>query len=246
MNWNIVRPLVIAHRGVAGEAPENTMPSFRLAHEQQCDAIELDVHLTGDDQIVVCHDDTVDRTTDGKGRIREMTLEQIRRLDAGSWFDSQYTGERIPLLSEVLEWLPPEIGLNIELKDSADGSLESRVIDTVRDFDRMESVLFTSFDHKMLYRLKKQAPEARIGLVYGGRLRNPGHLVRNFGLEVFSVHPHYQMIDKEDIDDLRQIGIHVFVWTVNRPDEIRQMVDCGVSGVITDFASRMREIVSTD
>lgn len=242
MIWNKIEPLAVAHRGAAGVAPENTMTSFKTAYEQDCDAIELDVHLTFDQEIVVCHDDTVNRTTNGKGRIRALTLDQIRQLDAGSWRDLQFTGEKIPRLSEVLEWLPLDIGLNIELKDSAGGMLETQVINMVRKFDRMESVLFTSFDHKMLYRLKKQAPEAKIGLVYGAKLLNPMQLVQDFGLEVFSLHPNYRMIDKADVETLKQHGLQVFVWTVNQANDIQQMKEIKVSGIISDYVSRVKEI----
>jgi len=111
MNWeNKKTPLVITHRGAAGEAPENTLASFQLALEQKCDMMELDIEITMDEQFIICHDDSVNRTTDGAGLIREMTVQQLKGLDAGSWFDPAFTGERLPLLEEVFELVPPSIG----------------------------------------------------------------------------------------------------------------------------------------
>jgi glycerophosphoryl diester phosphodiesterase len=243
MNWNVNRPIIIAHRGVAGEAPENTMASFQLAMEQQCDFIELDIHLNKDEHIVVCHDETIDRTTSGNGKIIDLTLSELKSVDAGSWFNSSYAGQQIPLLSEVLDYIPPEMVLNIEIKQSYDGRLEKLTADLIRQYDRMDSVLFTSFDHKLLYRLKQYAPEARIGLVYGTMLANPLQLIKDFGLEVYSIHPHYEMITAYDIAAIRSHGCQVFVWTVNNQKDMKILLRHNVSGIITDYASRMRSLV---
>jgi len=234
-------PLVIGHRGAAGEAPENTLASFRRAVDRQCDIIELDVHLSRDGFPVVCHDPTIDRTTDGRGAIRDKTVDELRDCDAGSWFDRRFAGERIPLLSEVLELVPPNIVLNVELKHGWDGRLETHVLRCVREHGRMDSVLFSSFDHRMLHRLKKAAPEASIGLVYAARLLDPVKLVRDFGEEVFSVHVDGPLTDREEIARLKAGGWLAVVWTLNEPDQVREAVAAGASGIVTDYPGAVRE-----
>ncbi len=240
MNWNRNMPWVFAHRGASGEAPENTLASFRQAILQQCDVIELDIHLTSDGHVVVCHDETLDRTTDRSGAIAELTLEEIRRADAGSWFDPAFAGERIPLLQEVLELVPAEIGLNIELKMSCGGRLEEAAIKLLRENGRLDSVLFSSYDHKLLHRIKQQAPEARISLVYDFKPLHPLSLIRDFGLDVFAVSLYHGMVEQEDVEAIRKHGKHVIVWTVNQEPAMRRMLDCGVSGIITDHPALLK------
>jgi len=234
-------PLVIAHRGAAGQAPENTPSAFRLAIGQGCDMIELDVQLTADDEIVVCHDDTADRTTNGSGLLRDMTLEQIRRLDAGAWYSPEYADERIPTLGEVFELVPSDVGINIELK-CADNRIIRLLPALIREYGRTESVVISSFHHRLLHRLKTAAPNLRIGLLYTALLRDPVKLVRDFGLDVWSVHPHHALIEPEDIAALRANGQRVYPWTVNDPDAMKRLLAQGVSGIITDYPDRLRQL----
>src|SRR5690554_5973778 len=124
--------IVIGHRGCAAEAPENTLASFSLALQQKCDAIELDIQLSADNDIVVCHDRTIDRTTDRRGPVRQLTTAELKQADAGKWFDVKYAGERIPLLEEVLDLVPPSVELNIEIKNSCDGEIEPRLVDLLK------------------------------------------------------------------------------------------------------------------
>ncbi|MBA2938865.1 glycerophosphodiester phosphodiesterase [Paenibacillus sp. CGMCC 1.16610] len=243
MNWQNAKTLVLAHRGSASEAPENTMAALRLALQQQCDAIELDIHLTKDGEIVVCHDETLDRTTNLRGCIGEMTLADIRQADAGSWFSDQYAGEPVPLLREVLELVPLEIGLNVELKLSYGGSIEHKVVALLREYGRLSSVIFSSFDHRMLYRLKQLAPEARISLVYAGKLLRPLRLIEDFELEVEAVSLHHAMVEREDVMAIRNSGRQVIVWTVNEEEAMKRMLECGVSAIITDYPAKLRRIV---
>lgn len=243
MNWNRNTPWVIGHRGAMGEAPENTLASFRKAMDQQCDLIELDIHLTCDGHVVVCHDETLDRTTDRSGAIGELTLEEIRQADAGSWFDPAYAGERIPLLQEVLELVPAEIGLNIELKQSYGGRMEDAVLRLLRDNERLDSVLFSSYDHKLLYRIKQKAPEARISLVYDFKPLHPVRLIHDFGLDVFSVSLYHGMVEQEDVETIHGDAKRVLVWTVNQEPAMRGMLDCGVSGIITDYPAVLKRMI---
>lgn len=243
MNWNFEGTWIVAHRGAAGEAPENTLAAFRLALEQHCQAIELDIHLTHDKEIVVCHDETLDRTTNRSGVIGELSLEEIRQADAGSWYAPAFAGEKIPLLREVLELVPLDIVLNIELKQSYDGRIEEKVIELLREFDRLDSVVFSSYDHKMLYRIKQIAPEVRISLVYDAKLLHPLGVIEDFGLDVFSVSLHHVMVDLDDVAAIRESGRHVIVWTVNEEQAMERMLECKVSGIITDYPAMLGKVI---
>ena len=237
------KPLVIGHRGAAGEAPENTIASFRRAVERQCDMIELDVHLSRDGVPVVCHDATIDRTTDGCGAIRDMTVAELRAYDAGVRFGREFAGERIPLLVEALELIPPHIEVIIELKHGWNGRLEEHVLRCVRDRDRMRSVLFASFDHRMLYRLKRTAPEARIGLVYMAALLDPVKLVRDFGERVEAVSVCGALTNRDEIARFQAEGWRVIVWTLNKPDEILQAAEARADGIVTDVPGLARQLL---
>ncbi|MDQ0896529.1 glycerophosphodiester phosphodiesterase family protein [Paenibacillus sp. V4I7] len=141
--------LVIAHRGAKGEAPENTMAAFRLGLEQGCDAIELDIHLSKDGEIVVIHDDTMHRTTDISGKVNELTLAELKQADAGRWFHEKYAGERVPLLEEVFDLVPANIMINVEVKYSYGRKLESALVELMRRKNRIHNVVVSSFDHKV-------------------------------------------------------------------------------------------------
>ena len=155
------KPVIFAHRGASGEAPENTLAAFKLGLAQGCDAFELDVHLSKDGQIVVIHDGTIDRTTDGLGAVNEMTVEELKAFDAGSWFDEKYRGERIPLLEEVFDITPGHIIINIEIKGSYNGQLEPALIDLLKKRDRLDTVVISSFDWKSLRYIKELEPGSK-------------------------------------------------------------------------------------
>ncbi|ALS29923.1 glycerophosphodiester phosphodiesterase [Paenibacillus cisolokensis] len=236
--------LVIAHRGAKGEAPENTLGAFRLGLAQGCDAIELDVHLSKDGEVVVCHDFTLDRTTDKTGFIHDMTVAELKRADAGRWFHESYEGERIPLMEEVFDLVPPGIMINIEMKHSYGRKLEQALVELIRRKDRLRDVVVSSFDHKSLLYLKLLEPEIRIGLLYDANVVSHSGLAALTGLPVYSLHPSYRRIDKEDVRDCVRQGLQVYPYTINDEGQMRQAIDAGVSGIITDFPGRLRQLLS--
>ena len=152
--------MVIGHRGAAGDAPENTVASIREALRQDADAIEVDLHQSLDGVVVAIHDDTVDRTTDGEGKVANLTVAQLKELDAGAWFDIEYPGQRIPTLDEVLAATPPETTLILELKRGSDvyPGIEARVIDTLRSAGRT-NVILKSFSVEVLAAFERLGPE---------------------------------------------------------------------------------------
>lgn len=237
------QPLVIGHRGAASIAPENTWASFRTAIEEGADGIELDIHLSADGKLIVIHDDTVDRTTDGSGEVWKMTAEELRKLDAGAWFDERFRGERLPLLEEVFALVPPGLLINIEIKGSYGGKLEEELSRMLDAEGRSHRVVVSSFDHKILQRLKRLRPATAIGLLYSA---NPvTHLGLTTGMqgEVTSFHPHHRLIGESDITELRRAGYAVYPYTPNREEDWRRLVRAGASGIITDRPGELRELL---
>lgn len=239
----MTKPLVIAHRGAAGEAPENTLGSFRLALEQGADAIELDVHLSRDGELIVCHDHTIDRTTTGSGAIRELTVSELKRADAGVKFAAAFEAERLPLLEEVFALVPPHVMINVENKDFADDGVAHKLYELLKRTDRIDGVVVSSFNHKSLARLKRLAPEVRVGLLYASDHVNHRRMAEAAGMPVYSLHPHYHGIDAEDIADAAANGIRVYPWTVNGEKDMKRLIAAGASGIITDYPGRLKRLL---
>lgn len=238
------QPMIIAHRGAKGMAPENTLAAFRLGLDQGCEGIELDIHLTADGEIVVCHDDTLDRTTDGKGRIYDKTLEEIKRYDAGSWYSDSFRGEKVPTLGEVFDVIPDSIMVNVEVKESYGGQIELKLADFLRRRKLLERVVVSSFDHKCVRRIKLLEPLTKIGLLYQNKLHDPAAYAGTFDVEVYSIHPHFRMIDAEDVAKAAGLGYRVYPWTANDEQDLRALIDYGVSGIITDYPGRLKNLLS--
>ncbi|GGA32281.1 glycerophosphoryl diester phosphodiesterase [Kroppenstedtia guangzhouensis] len=235
---------IFAHRGFSAAAPENTMAAFRLAAEAGADGLELDVHLSKDREVVVIHDETVSRTTDGKGKVRELTLEELRRLDAGSRFGREFAGEKIPLLHEVLELaVQKNLWLNIELKNNKfpDPALEEKVLELTARFGLTRKVIFSSFNHYSLRRLKEKQPEVDTALLYMARLIEPWHYADRVGAD--SLHPYWPTVTEEVIRSCRERGLNLRPFTVNQAREMRRLIRLGVNGIITDKVSLLSELL---
>ncbi|OCT12225.1 glycerophosphodiester phosphodiesterase [Paenibacillus pectinilyticus] len=241
---NRQKPIVIGHRGSAGEAPENTLASFALAVEQGADGIELDVQLTKDGEIVVCHDLTLDRTTNGSGYIGEKLWEDLKHLDAGSWFSEAFTGERIPLLRQVFDLLPRGFLINVEVKHAYEGKMEKALLALLREIDRWEDIVISSFDHKVIHRIKQAQPNAKVGVLYAANLIDHAAYARQLGVDVFSLHPYHQCIEQEDVRAAASAGLAVYPYTVNHTADYKRMIAADVTGIITDYPARLREFLA--
>lgn len=223
-------PAVIAHRGASASAPENTLAAFRLALEHQADGIELDVHLSADGHLVVIHDDDLDRTTTGTGKVGQLTLEEIRAADAGN-------GEKVPTLDEVLTLIQDKMWINIELKGFAPYSplLPEKILTLVTTHGLGKKIIYSSFDPRLLIQIHKLQPDAKVGLLLYPGL--DGTLVR-WLFEPFvrpwSLHPHFSLARPKFMRRARRKGLAVLCWTVNQPKEIRRLTDLGAWGIITD------------
>lgn len=237
-------PLVIAHRGAAGEAPENTLAAFQLALDQGCDGFELDVHLSKDGEIIVIHDATLDRTTNGTGKVQEMTLTELRRFDAGCKFSSNYAGEQIPLLEEVFALSPSELIINVEVKGGIGCGMEEALVALLRTANRLETVIVSSFDHKCLATMKQIEPTIKVGLLYNLRTLHHWKLPEVAGCDVYSLHPNMSWLDAEDVNAALEKGFSIYPWTVNAEASLRQAIAYGVSGIITDYPGRARDLLN--
>lgn len=238
-----MNPLIMAHRGASGNAPENTMAAFQLAVDEGADGIELDVHLSKDGEIVVIHDDTLNRTTNGTGNVHEKDLAELKTYDAGSWFDPKFSEERIPLLQEVIDILPESVFLNIEIKNSpiVHTGIEQKLVDLLEKNNRLNDTIISSFDHESLYTIKKLAPELKIGIIYNVNFANTLEYVKTFKeAEVYSLHPNYKIIYNRDIDPFLDAGLQVYPYTINDEQLAKDLHAKGVNGLITNYPTKIR------
>jgi len=239
MSWleQLPQPVIFAHRGASAWAPENTLAAFRLAVEHGAPAIELDVKLTADRQVVVLHDQTVNRTTDGLGDLRKFTLAELRRLDAGSSYSAQYKDERIPTLAEVFEAVGEQIFINIELANysSTMDHLADLVAGLVRKYTMQDRVMFSSFHPLNLVSVRRLFPKTPAGLL---AFEGPsGRVARGlFGRLITPdiIHPYYQDVNEQFIARQKQFHRRVHVWTVDDPKEMLRLASLGVDGIFTN------------
>lgn len=233
------RPLVWAHRGASGYAPENTVPAFKLAAEMGADGVELDVQMTRDGEIVVCHDETIDRTSDGAGWIRDFTLAELKALhfDNGN---KAYEGVRIPTMQEVFDALrETSLTVNIELKTGICfyQGLEEAIVALVKKNGYEDRVIYSSFNHYSVMKIKEIDPRAKTGFLYGdGPLDMPSYALTH---GVDALHPAlYNLQYPGFMDECRKSGIEVNVWTVNEEQYLLFCRDLGVHAVITNYPEK--------
>jgi glycerophosphoryl diester phosphodiesterase len=226
-------PLVGGHRGNPAEHPENTMASFRSAIELGVDMIECDVHLSSDGQLVVIHDHTLDRTTDGTGLVAQHTLAELRRLDAGG-------GERLPVLPEVCELARDRVGLCIEIKQIQIPypGLEEQLVACLGQLGMLEQTAVISFHHGAVKRLKELEPRVAVGVIEGARPIDPVGIMRGAGADIYS--PHYGAMDPQLVEEIHAAGGVVGVWTVDDAAAVAWCQACRPDSV---FTNRPREIL---
>ncbi len=233
-----------AHRGASAYAPENTIPAFRLALDQGAEGIELDVQRTADGALVVIHDETIDRTSNGFGRVKDLTLEDLRRMDFSNGFIG-HRNVRIPTFTEILDLIRPTGAiLNVELKNAIEPypGLEVEAAAMVADAGMTDRVLFSSFNHISLAGLRGVVPPSQIGLLYSDGLYNPWQYARWIGAG--ALHPDWTALRQPDYVWLaHEAGIKVHVWTVDEERDVAHAVEIGVDSVVTNFPDRARRVV---
>lgn len=238
------RPIVYAHRGASGVCPENTMSAFRRAVEMGATGIETDAQMSRDGVLVICHDEKVDRTTSGSGLLASKTLDELKSLDAGSWFGSSFAGERIPTLEELLG-LVAEAGitLNIEIKSGVVlyPGIEAALVGLVRRYGLAGRVIFSSFNHYSLVECKRIAPDIPTGILYMEGLVDPWVYAKYVGVN--ALHPLFHGVRAELVAGAHEAGLLVNPWTVDDPKQIAGMLQCGVDGIISNYPNRVLEVL---
>jgi glycerophosphoryl diester phosphodiesterase len=250
-------PRAIAHRGASGHAPENTLAAFVLAADMGADGIELDVHLTADGEVVVIHNDTVDATTNGRGRVSQMTLGELQALDAGGWYSARYADERIPTLAEVFEAVGQRTLINVEIKVEKDvhlarerrpEQLETELVRLIDDHKMSKSVLISCFSPAPLVRVRRLSPGLPLGFLCA---RSPGRshlwlprLIRTWVVEYDALHPALTMVDSACIAWARRHRLPMHVWTVNAVQDMQRMCVLDIEGIITNYPDRLKKVLS--
>lgn len=234
-----------AHRGAAGHRPENTIASFAYALELGATGIETDVQMTKDGHLVLIHDETLKRTAGTPDWVKDLTLEEVRSHEAGSWYHEDYRGEKIPTLEELLELVKgTDTIVNLELKNGfvQYPELERKVIDMVRAYGLAERTIISSFNHYSLVDCKKIAPEIRTGILYGEGLYEPWEYAKNIGAE--ALHAFHYAVRPEFVAAASEQGVVYNPFTVNEKHEMAGLIKAGVAGIITDYPDRLAELLS--
>ena len=226
---------ILAHRGASKIAPENTAIAFQKAFEIGADGIEFDVHLTKDKKLVVIHDERVDRTTNGIGYIKDLSLREIKKLDAGSYFSPEFAKERVLTLEEALEFARDFKLINIEIKNIIIRyqDIERELISIIKGMKLENRVICSSFNHYSIALIKNISPEIKTGLLYVSALYQPWIYAETLGAE--AIHPHYYSISFDIINACHENNIKVNVWTVDDKNTIKQMISNQVDTIITNY-----------
>lgn len=238
--------MIVAHRGFSGVAPENTMIAFKKAIEVGSDMVELDVRLSKDGEVVVIHDETLERTTTGKGRVTEKTIEELKTLDAGSKFHPSFSGERIPKLREALELAKGKVLVNIELKVGDYGQwtildLADRALEEAERVGMLNQAIFSSFDPSALERVLKKNPSAQVAFLYNRFWSFPQEVTG--GRPFSTLNCRKSVLTHENIFRAHQEGIRIGVYTLNTEEEMEKFIDMKVDAIITDYPDRLINIL---
>ena len=234
--------LVIAHRGASGYAPENTMAAFRRAVAMGVTFMETDLHLSRDARFVAIHDDTLDRTTTGRGAVHDLTLGELRKLDAGSWFGSEFAGERLPTLEEILEFARKhDVVFYLELKPVGSWGGEHALIGALRETGEIPRVVVISFDAAILASLRKTEPTLMTGLLYDGQSVDAA-LQKALEIGARQLALRGDLASPAILKEARRNDVQVVCWTVNHPAHMRLLMEAGVDGIMSDYPDRLLEL----
>jgi len=219
--------ICFAHRGASGHEPENTLSAVEKAIVLGADWIEVDVYAV-EGELIVIHDERLERTTNGIGSVMDKTLAHLRSLDAGK-------GQRIPTLREVFDSVDRRVGMNVELKGTRTAGLAVSLLNEYVNKKgwNYDQFILSSFNHHELAKVKELDPQIKVGIIIGGRYRRYKKFTRRF--TTYSLHPHIDLVTAELITDAHQRGLKVFVYTVNQPDKIARLEAMGADGVFTDL-----------
>lgn len=235
-----------AHRGFSGKYPENTMLAFRKAVEAGADGIEFDVHFTKDKEVVIIHDETIDRTTDGSGEVESYTYDELCSFNAYGSFEGQFEFQKIPTLREYFEFIAPIDGFmtNIELKTGIKEypGIEKAVLEIIDEFDLRDRIIISSFNHFSVLRFKKIASDVKCGFLEESRIIDFGAYASKYGVEY--VHPLYKCLTDDVFNEIKSNGISINTWTVNDEESVRFLVENNVNAVISNYPDMVNKVLN--
>lgn len=239
--------LNIAHRGFSGKYPENTMLAFKKAVESGADGIELDVHFTKDGQLVVIHDELIDRTTNAKGYVVDYTVDELMQFDASAAFVGKYGVNHIPTLREYFEFIKPIDAFitNIELKTGVNEypGIEKAVLNMIEEFGLEDRIIISSFNHYSVMRAKALNPKIKCGFLEGSWIIDFGDYTKKYGIEC--IHPFFKTLTKETVREMKDNGIEINTWTVNDEKQVESLYNLGVDAVIGNFPDMVKRVIDS-
>ncbi len=240
-----MKTLIYAHRGASGYAPENTLEAFELAVKQGADGVELDVHLSKDGELVVAHDENIDRVSNGTGAIADMKLSEIRKFVFNA-LHPEYQDAHAPTLKEVFELLRPTgLQVNVELKNSVNPyqGMEEKVLALAEEMGMTDRVIYSSFNHHSLLTVKRINPAAVCGVLYGCCMVRPWEYALRIGVD--AIHPHFRELTfvKDECEQAHRAGIRVNTWTVNNEREMKMAYEAGADILITNYPDRAKACI---
>ena len=234
--------IVTAHRGASHAAPENTLSAMAAAVEAGAEFAELDVRLTADGQVVLMHDRTLDRTTNGTGDLWDFSMDELRALEAGSWFSEEFDGEPIPTLREVMRFAKGQLKLNIEIKTSREEpAIAAAVVDIIRSEECGADCMVTSFSREIVEEVKRIAPEIRTGFIFGEDYPDD---VFDGNWDLLSCY--HEVVDSAFVARAKQSGKSVHVWTVDERDLMLRLIRLGIDGIISNRPALLREVIAEE
>lgn len=238
---------VWAHRGASGYAPENTLEAFQLAAKMGADGVELDVQMSKDGQLVVVHDERIDRVSDGNGFVKDFSLAELKRFDFSKLFPD-YETVKIPTLLEVYELLKDtDLYINVELKNGCIfyNGLEERLIALEKHMGMQDRILYSSFNHYSIKRMKELAPHVKTGILYCDGIFGAASYGSQLGAD--ALHPSYYNLHYPEFEhEAYKYGLSVNVWTVNSQEAAEECLKKNVDGIITNYPDKMRHWIGSD
>ncbi|MGD0962318.1 MAG: glycerophosphodiester phosphodiesterase family protein [Candidatus Acidiferrales bacterium] len=235
-------PWVVAHRGASGHAPENTFAAFQRAVELGATFIETDLHVTRDGRFVAIHDSTVSRTTNGSGEVREFTLDDLRQVDAGQWFDREFMGERVPTLEEILEFSRKhDVVFYLELKYAAVSGMDHALVAALQKAQSAPHTIVISFDPATLAPLRRLDPSLMTGLLVDKANTDCIQVAVDLGARQLC--PQVSSVTPKLVEEAHRADLQVVTWTANSMADMRAMIAAGVDGIMTDFPDRLRALI---
>ena len=234
-----------AHRGFSGKYPENTMLAFEKAIAEGVDGIELDVQLTKDGEVVIIHDEKIDRTTDGEGYVVDYTYEELSKFDASYIYRGKMGFNKIPTLREYFELVKDlDIITNIELKTGINEYLgiEEKVWDLIQDFKLQDKIIISSFNHFSVMRMKKIAPNMKYGFLSEDWIIDAGKYTHSHGIQCY--HPRFNNLIPEVIEELKSYGLEINTWTVNLESDMRYLISHKIDVIIGNYPDLAKKIIN--